>query len=557
MIRFILSLFIPFKWFIEKMGADYQQFIRILNLKLTLDDRRVSKFSRRKENGQGKMMVRQSIFQIFIGALFGMFIILIKSPFTFYYMAHTLVMVMMAMMIISEFTTILFDTSENAIIQPLPIKGNTVSLARNAHVFIYLSLMAFNLSVITLIIAFFRFGIFSGLIFIFTIFLNVLFTLFFANILYLCIMRLASGERLKNLLMYFQIAIAVFFMAAYQIGLKMIDRSVITDMVLPVNWYTYLFPPAFFSGLTEALTLFIFDPPHLKFIAEALIVPPVAIYITGKYLTPVFNRKLMELEQGDRVSKIKTESVRESLWYRLMAAIFVSKQDEKAAFKLMWKMTGRERQFKQTLLPSVGYVIIMIIAPNISHKFSLSDLASGDKYIFVLYIFMFISAGLSSSLLIGNNSSASWIFKALPSSSPAGFFKGCIKAAFARFFIPLYLIIAMVVCTFWGIRVLPDVLIALLCIYLFSLLLYYFQQPGFPFTLEKTAIQGGSNTTKIFGLIILTVIVAFLHKFLLHWFDFASIILIPLYIGAIYYVNRIMVYRKISWQEVDQVNNYS
>jgi hypothetical protein len=33
-------------------------------------------------------------------------------------------------------------------------------------------------------------------------------------------MHLATGEKLKNILMYFQIAIAILFMAAYQFGIR-------------------------------------------------------------------------------------------------------------------------------------------------------------------------------------------------------------------------------------------------------------------------------------------------------------------------------------------------
>ena len=557
MITFILKLFVPFRWFIEKMGADYNQFIRILKLKLTLDDRRVNRYSKKTENGQEKTLIKQSFFQIFMGVFFALFLILVKTPFTFFYFAHTFLMVMMAMMIISEFSTILFDTSENVIIQPLPIKGNTISLARNAHVFIYLTMMAFCLSVVTIVLAIYKFGGIAGLIYVLTIFLNVLFTLFFTNILYLGIIRLVSGERLKNLLMYFQIAIAIFFMAAYQIGLRMVDKSAIRDMVLPVHWFTYLFPPAFFSGLIEGITTFNFDQSHLLFIAEALILPPVAIYFTGKYLTPVFNRKLMELEQGDRVSKIKSENSQSSLWYRLNSAIFVADKDEKAVFKLMWKMTGRERQFKQTLLPTFGYIIIMIILPNFGKHQTFSDFTTGYKYFLILYVFMMVSFALCSSLLIGNCQTATWVFKSLPLKSPASFFKGAIKAAFARFFVPFYLLIGTVVCVLWGIKALPDVIIALMSIYLMTLMAYYFQQPGFPFSLEKTAVQGGSNVMKVFVLMALSAVVGFLHYSLLKWFDFANLMLIPVYGAAIFYVNRIMVYRQITWKDVDRVNSYS
>jgi hypothetical protein len=557
MINLILKLFVPFRWFIERMGVDYNQFIRILKLKLTLDDRRANKYSKKQENGQEKTLIKQSFFQIFMGVFFAMFLILIKSQFTFYYFAHTFVMMMMAMMIISEFSTILFDTSENVIIQPLPIKGSTISLARNAHVFVYLAMMAFCLSVATIITAIYKFGNLSALIFTFTIILNVLFTLFFTNILYLGIMRLVTGERLKNLLMYFQIAIAIFFMAAYQIGLRMVDKTVLQDMVLSVHWFTFLFPPAFFSGLIEAITALNFDHSHLLFIAEALILPPVAIYLTGKYLTPVFNRKLMELEQGDRIAEVKNETARNSLYFRTMSAIFVKTKEEKASFKLMWKMTGRERQFKQTVLPSFGYMVIMMILPNMDKHSSFNDFTTGYKYIFILYILLIVPFSLCTSLLLGNNQTSAWVFKSLPLKSPASFFKGAIAAAFARFFVPFYFLVGTVVGLLWGIRVLPDILIAFLSIYLITILLYYFQKPGFPFSMEKSAVQGGANTIKVFGLMALAGIVGFLHYLLLTWNPFASLMLIPVYTGAIYYVNRIMVYRKITWLEVDRVNSYS
>lgn len=553
MIRFILSLFIPFRWIIEKMGADYNQFIMILRLKLTLDDRRANQYSKNKGNEQTRTLIKQATFQILTGIFFGLFLILVKSPFTYYYFSHTIIMVMMAMMIISEFTTILFDTSENAIIQPLPIKGNTLNLARNTHIFLYLLMMAFNLSVVSIIIGCIKFGILSALIFVFTIVLNVLFTLFLTNILYLGIMRLASGEQLKNLLMYFQVIIAIIFMGAYQIGLKLVDKSVITDMQLPIHWYTYLFPPAFFSGLTEAISTWSFDSSHLIFIAESLIIPPVAIFMTIKYLTPIFNRKLMDLDQGDRVLKTKPERKELSLYYKLMSAVFVRHPEERAVFKMMWKMTGRERQFKQSYLPSLGFILIMVIAPNIGKQVNLKEIVESDQYLMALYVCMFIGATLSSSLAIGNNLTSGWFFKALPLGSPAHLFKGTIKAAFARFFIPFYMAMGTVFCAFWGVKILPDVIIIFLFIYLVTLLSYYTQEPDFPFSLQKKAAQGTSYVIKAFGFIVLTIALGFLHQYLSHWFIGASLLLLPIYGGAIFYVDRIMVYQKITWQRVEKV----
>jgi len=537
------------------MGADYSQFIRILQLKLTMDNRRMKGLGVKSKQETENVLIKQSFMQIMFGIFFATFLMMIKSEFTYYYFAHTFVMSMMAMMIISEFTTILFDTSENVIIQPLPINGNTISLARNAHVFIYLSLMAFNLSVISIGMAIFKFDIVSALVFSFTIFMNVLFTLFLANILYLLIMRLASGEKLRNLLMYFQIVIAILFMLAYQFGLQMVDKTHIQNMILPVHWYTYLVPPAFFSGLIEALSSHIFDQQHLIFIAEALIIPSVAIYCTGKYLTPLFNQKLMDLEQGDKVSKVKNEVSRESLWFKLMAALFIHRQEEKASFKLVWIMSGRERLFKQTLFPTFAYIVIMFIVPFFKKSFDINTLNQGYQYLLILYAFVIIGASLSGSLMYGNNQYASWFFKIVPLTSPACYFKGFIKAAFARFFIPFYTVLAVIICSIWGIKVVPDIIISLQAIYLFTIVFYYYQNASFPFATEKIASQGGATSFKIMGLMLLAAILGFSHYLLLKWIPYANLVFIPVYLIAIYYINRVFVYKKITWAKLNNIDS--
>ena len=67
MIRFLLSLFKPFRWFIEKMDADYNQFIRILQLKLTMDDRRMKGLGNKSKQETENALLKQSFGQIMLG----------------------------------------------------------------------------------------------------------------------------------------------------------------------------------------------------------------------------------------------------------------------------------------------------------------------------------------------------------------------------------------------------------------------------------------------------------------------------------------------------------
>ena len=90
MIKFLLSLFKPFRWFIEKMDVDYDQFIRILQLKLTLDNRQMKGLGNHSKNETENALTKQSFAQIMFGIFFAIFLLMIKSPFTYFYFAHTL-----------------------------------------------------------------------------------------------------------------------------------------------------------------------------------------------------------------------------------------------------------------------------------------------------------------------------------------------------------------------------------------------------------------------------------------------------------------------------------
>lgn len=553
MIRLILFLLRPFRKLVEIVDADFNQFISIIRLKLTIDNRRSKKFNSSGEKETTNGLLNTVLHQLLIGFLFALFLFTVQSRFTFFYLAHIFVMTMMLMMIISEFTSVLFDTSENTIIFPLPVKSNTLSLARITHIFIYLSLMAFSLSIAAIVLSIMKYGILSGLLFVITLFFNSLFSLFLANILYLSVIRLAKGERLKNLLMYFQVVVAIALMLGYQFGLNVANKTLLREMVFPVEWYTFLIPPAFFAGFIESFTLWKFGLRDILFITETVLLPGFMIYLTGKYLTPLFNHKLLDLEQGERIPGRIEKSGGKNPWYRLMMLIFARGSDERAAFRLMWRMSGRERQFLQTLLPAYGYVVIIIILPFLSKQSGPATSASNIKYLMILYSFLFISAILPSAMASGSNSGAGWLFRSLPAASPVSIFKGFINAVFSKFFMPFFIIGSAFVLRYWGFKTLPDIIVALLSVYSFSLIIFLIQDPLFPFSTVKHAGSGAAGATKVIVILVLAGFSGYLHSVLSDLGIF-RLILIPFYGGLIFFLNRVVFIRKITWKSVDNVN---
>lgn len=547
MIQFLLLLFRPFRSLIEKNGADYEQFIRILELKLTLDNRKQG----HKKSSTERSLIIQSISQIAMGFIFCIISIQISNEFTFYYLMHTIIMVMVVMMIISEFTTILFDTSENNIIQPLPVKSATLSLARNSHIFLYLFLIAFNMSLATLVVGIFKFGILSGLLFMITIIMNVLFSLFLSNILYLGLMRFSSGERLKNILMYFQIIIAILFMGGYQIGINLIDRSNISNMVLPVDWYTYLIPPAMFSGFINMLSSASFTLGNWLLTTEAILLPIIVIFITYRFLTPVFNSRLLHLESGDRATKVKSNTGKTTLYYRIMERLYTRTAAEKASFQLAWRMSGYERLFKQSFFPSLAYVLILVIVQFLKNGINIETPMSSGRLLVVLYSFMLASITLTNSLTLGNNGNIGWIFRIMPVDSPADYFKGFIKAVFVRFFNPFYAALAIGIIVLQGISAIPDILIAWLGIYLITLVFFYAEHPGFPFSQPKLASQGGIGVVRVILVLIIAIVLGIVHFWLIRWKVYGSMVLFLFYLSSIFVCNRFGAYKLINWNKIE------
>ncbi|GET30345.1 hypothetical protein [Prolixibacter sp. SD074] len=554
MIRFIVSLFLPFRKLIEWTGVDYGQFITVLKLKLLMDNRRSTSFSSNRGGETRNMLMMQSGMFALFGAILTSILHVIQSAFVFYFAIHSMVMIFTAMLIISEFYAILFATSDNSLIHSLPVNGQTVNLARNAHIFVYLFLLGFSFSLVPMIIGAFRFGIVTLLAYILSLALNAAFTLFLTNIMYLGIMQLASGEKLKSLMMYFQVAIAVFFMAFYQYGIRLIDNTDIFNVFLPIHWYAFLLPQSWFAGTIDAVATFNWDLNHLIFLVLAIGMPLAAAIITSKYLTPLFNQKLADMEQGDKSAVVRKTRQTHGKWSRTAAKVFTRKAEERASFTVMWKMIGRERQFKLMLLPSIGYILVLL--PLMFQGKSINNVVSGKLYIALLYFPILISSTLANAVLVGEQKMSGWIFRSSPTDSPAELFKGIIKAGFVRFLIPVYIILAAVVLFFWGFSKISDIVIALLANYLMSIVLFYYQTPRFPFTLEKSAVQGGSNGLRVMLSMLIVVFIAMLHWGLLSMPFHASLLLIPLYITLIWYVDFRWVYSRITWKEIDRYTRY-
>ncbi len=552
MIKLLLSLFVPFKSIIKRMGASYTQFIKILELKLTLDNRRPSNFNGNRAKENSSSLFWQFLMMFILGLVILTITTKLHDSFTLFFLGHSMLTLTISMLIISEFSTILLDTSDNTILHPLPINSTTLSLARNAHIFIHLMFSALSLMLPIIIQIAIQYGIGSMAAFIFALILNVIFTLFLSNLLYLGIMRFAKGDKLKNLLMYFQVVMAILFMAIYQLSLNLFEKIDFSNITIATDWYTYIIPSTYFAGFTEMFSSLNFSPNLTILSLVALALPPLGLYIIGKYLTPIFNKKLADIEQSDKLSSQKQPRTLANLFSKL----FSFNQQERTAFVLIWKLIGRERLFLQTVLPTFGYILFFMVFPFFKDFEGITSLAETDKYFVILYASCFLSASIPPSMSIGNNKEIGWLIRSLPIESPHRFFIGAMKSVFVRFLTPFYIAVSIGVVAIWGTKAIADIAVVYMVMYLNIVAAFLATPKKHPFSSNKKSSNSGATLAIFFLVMMSTIILGYIHYYGAQMYKFFPVMLILIYGLAIYIVQTMIFKKFFTWKALDLANSH-
>lgn len=138
---FLLKFLDRFRLLFEKSRIDYPVMRRILQIKLTLDDRRVPTImmSNRSQRAEGTGSFRTGLL---LYGIMGVFIaVILFFPFPLFYKMNlvfgmTLFLVMTTM--ISDFSTVLLDIRDKNIILPRPVTPQTLNAAKLFHILSYL-----------------------------------------------------------------------------------------------------------------------------------------------------------------------------------------------------------------------------------------------------------------------------------------------------------------------------------------------------------------------------------------------------------------------------------
>lgn len=362
------------------------------------------------------------------------------------------------------------------ILLPKPVDQKTLNAAKVIHIIYYLLYITGALAGPSLIIGTLKHGILFLVVFLPELILICGFVVFFTSILYTFILVFFDGEKLKDVINYFQIVLSVAVMISYQLISRIFDLSEIMSAVTPA-WWHYLMPTAWFAAPFSILLEHNVSVYYLVLSIIALAVPAVSLVLYIRLVAPNFEKYLQKM--NDNSMRKGALSSSRKVFRKLLANLWCRTKQERLFYQFTRNVAGNERKLKLSLYPSLAFAAVMPFIMMIgtfsggkSPEEALKAISGGRGYM-GLYVTAIISSSVMLMINRSENYKGAWIYKALPVETPAPIFRGAVKAFLARFIIPVFLVPGIIFTLIMGIKVIPD--IVLIFINMISVLMLIFR----------------------------------------------------------------------------------
>ena len=505
-ILIFLDKFKPvFQWF----GVDYQIMRRILQIKLTLDQRKVPTImqnnSSKNKSEKSNSFLKSSLLYMLLGIVLIPFVFL-KGNYLFQMsFLFGILMFMMMTILISDFSSVLLDLKDKEIILSRPVNGKTLSMAKTIHIIIYMFYITFSFTGPALIVSLYKQGFLFFIIFLLEIILMDLLIVVLTALLYLLILKFFDGEKLKDIINYVQILLSITLTIGYQLIGRLFDFRDIMNISFVPNRWQYFIPSIWFGGLFELIINNNHNFHIISFSILALVIPLLSIIIYVK-LTPSFERNLQKLNDSSGKVKVRDKGIN---YY--LSKVLCRTKEERTFFKFASNMIKSERTFKLKVYPSLGLSLIfpfIFLFPYFKNG-EWEYLTTGKLYFNIYFIAPMIPTILMN-IVYSDKYKGAWIYKMLPFSDARDIFKGTIKAFIINLLLPVFVFQSIIFIMIFKTRIALDLIIVLLNIIVFIVICFKFMKISFPFS-ESYEVVNQSKKFVIIPLFIAMAALAGIH----------------------------------------------
>ncbi|MCG8581726.1 MAG: hypothetical protein MI866_17510 [Bacteroidales bacterium] len=508
----VKQLFVsPLNIVLRTLGVDVMHFWALLNAKLKIDFRRPPNSF--QSGGKKQTLVKQLFIYAFLGLMIVFSLYRINDLMLQLSVFFAFLIVFEGTILLTEFTSVLFDDNDNQILLPRPVSSRTLLAVRLVHVLIYMSNIAFALS---LPFAFYL-AIFQGwmaVAFVFGILLCAWFTLILAVGFYMALSKFVSAQRFKDVLNYFQIGLAVLIMASYQLVPHYMEDANVGSFVFKEVWWAYLLPSVWFAGFTKLVSG---AGGQIDVVLTTITLGAVVLgsLLLIRALSSGFTAILSESGTGTRNVAKPVEGKSVKGWNNKVLSLLCISEVEKAGWRFTMQHVKSDRKLKQQVYPMFAYSLIMVFAllrPDFKDLSGFVDeLASSSKYLMFVVTGFFGTVGLSV-LPYTDVPKAAWIYDMTATGKKYHIQSGAVKAMLFSFYLPLQLLYLIPIMWIWGVSVLPVVILGSALTAVLSVLLVRMQKNALPFSQAREMVNKGEQTLRMFlGMLLIGILIGVVY----------------------------------------------
>lgn len=505
-----LKVLDKFKFLYEKLGIDYDCMRLILSTKLTSDSRRDYTVLRSQNAKVNSNNYKITLLIHAIVGFFMMFIILrSKNIFISMSIYFTVIVFFILTTFISDFSSVMLNTKDKEILAARGVSLKTLNASKISHIMIYMLTLSMALSGFPLIVS-----IKNGLIFFFVFFIEIIiiaiFSIVLSGLIYLIVLKLFNGEKLKDAINIMQICITIFFSGAYFISSDIIENITIIKN-FDFGIINYFLPPFWFAAPFEIIETGNKNKSLLILSFLSVFIPLISTLIYVK-LSPIFEKKLQKLNNEGSTKNKKNFNL------TLKISNIICKNEEKIFFNFISKIIKKDRDIKLRIYPHIGiyctFPIYMIFN---------KDFKNLDYYLFLgLYFCLMVIPHIVMSLKYSNDYKASYIYVVTTTRNIPSIHKATFKACLINLIIPIYLIESIVFTYFYKYTIIPNLVVIFLVLIFITIITFKAFNNIIPFSLPFDLCKKNESIATNYLIIILVFIMACIH-FLISIFGNVSI----------------------------------
>ena len=485
----VLKFLDLFKGVFEKFHIDYSAMRKILQVKLSLDSRRVATVlqnsNSNKEEKKEKNNFIKSLGMYLLLGLVMIPLVLFGNNYLFQ-MSFVFGIFMFFMMtsLISDFSSVLLDLRDKEILLSKPINNRTLNMAKVLHIFFYVFMITMAIMGPALIVSLIKNGVLFFLIFLMEIILIDLFLIVVTGLIYLLILRFFDGEKLKDIINYVQIGLTITLSAGYQLIGRIFNFVDLNNIEFINKWWTYILSPVWFAAPLELIINNNRERYIIVYSLMAFIIPIISIIIYIK-LMPAFERNLQKLSSAGKGKKSRDRL------NNFMAKIVCRTKEERNFYRFSTNMIKNERTFKLKVYPNLGmgFIFPILMLFSFSYGNSISEIVNSKVYFSIYFVFFIIPAILQFLSYSGNYKGA-WIYKALPIDYPESIYRGAVKSVFINLFTSEFILVSIIFLIIFKFKIIGDIFIVYLNMMLSICILFMIQVKDLPFSKAFEVSQG-------------------------------------------------------------------